>query len=186
MTGVALFFIVGSYLASRNLLVPVLVVLVASLFKLFDAYLLGLPVLHGAVGNPIFAFLLEGAAFLLLIRIFHRVNWNRTLNRALLGAGSALMAVALFPLVKFATGIPACVYPGTTVPLSVFFAPLAVAFSAITVPLGFIAGERMAASVEGISGKVKSIVLRHLISPSAAVVCLLVILAFRMLLNTGA
>ncbi len=134
MTGVALFFIVAAWVATKSYHFPVMVVLIACLFKLFDAVLLSLPVMHGAIGNPIFAFLLEGFAILLLIAIFRKQTWQKRSSRALLGGGAALIAVAMFPLVKFATGIPACVYSSTAVPLSIFFAPLPQA-SLLSVPL---------------------------------------------------
>jgi len=55
---------------------------------------------------------------------------------------SALVAVNLFPLVKFATGLPACVVPGTQYPLALYYAPWAIAISAITCPLGMMLGEK--------------------------------------------
>ena len=82
MTGVALFFIAAAWVASKSYHIPVLVVLIACLFKLFDAVLLSLPVLHGAIGNPIFAFLLEGFAILLLIAIFRKQSWQKRSSRA--------------------------------------------------------------------------------------------------------
>jgi hypothetical protein len=69
MTGVALFFIASSWILSRRVFSVALLIIIASLFKMFDAFLLSLPLQHGAVANPIFAFLMEGAAFLILIAI---------------------------------------------------------------------------------------------------------------------
>ena len=143
MTGVALFFLATTWIVTRNNLALVLIVLIASLFKLFDAVLLSLPVMHGAIGNPIFAFWMEGLAFIALIVVFRNMKWKKTSSRALLGGGAALIAVAMFPLVKYATGIPACVYPNSLVPLSILFAPVAIAFSAFTVPIGFLAGKKI-------------------------------------------
>jgi hypothetical protein len=60
---------------------------------------------------------------------------------------SALVAVNLFPLVKFATGVAPCV-TGTSYPLSLYYAPIAVALSALTVPLGVRAG----AALRGFEG----------------------------------
>ena len=183
MTGVALFFIAAAWVATKSYHIPVLVVLIACLFKLFDAVLLSLPVLHGAIGNPIFAFLLEGFAILLLIAIFRKQSWQKRSSRAWLGAGSALIAVAMFPLVKYATGIPACVHPATAVPLSIFFAPLAILFSAFTVPLGFVAGEK----IKKISGRETSkAVFRlsgSLASPLALVLCLALVFLFRLIVT---
>ena len=186
MTGVALFFIAAAWVATKSYHFPVLVVLIACLFKLFDAVLLSLPVLHGAIGNPIFAFLLEGFAILLLIAIFRKQTWQKRSSRALLGGGAALIAVAMFPLVKYATGIPACVYSSTAVPLSIFFAPIAILFSAFTVPVGFIAGERIIKiSTLGTQRSVFRLT-GSLASPLTLVICLAMVALFRMIVSSGA
>ncbi len=177
MTGVALFFIAASWSATRKLLVPVLVVMTACLFKLLDAVLLSLPVMHGAIGNPMFAFLMEGLAFLVLILGFRSDPMQKWFSRAILGAGSALIAVALFPLVKYATGVPACVYPGTSVPLSMYYSPVAVALSALTVPLGFVLGERLHYRME--NPPARRYPLRSMAPVLAFVACLLLITLFR-------
>jgi len=186
MTGVALLFIAAAWGATKSYHIPVLVVLIACLFKLFDAVLLSLPVLHGAIGNPIFAFLLEGFAILLLLAIFRKQSWQKRSSRALLGAGSALIAVAMFPLVKYATGIPACVYPGTAVPLSIFFGPIAILFSAFTVPVGFIVGERIR-KVSAL-GAPRSVfrLTGSIASPLTFVICLALVFLFRMIVTSGA
>ena len=145
MTGVALFFLAaGRRLAGRATAVAVMVGTAAA-FKLLDALLLGLPVRHGAVANPIFAFVAEGTAFLVLLALLRKELAERHLGRGLLGGLAALVAVNLFPLVRFATGIPACVVPGTAYPLSLYYAPVAIGVSMLTVPLGWLAGERLAA-----------------------------------------
>ena len=69
MTGAALFFIAAAWFVSRRILGVALLIAIACLFKMFDALLLSLPILHGAVGNPIFAFLMEGLAFLVLFTL---------------------------------------------------------------------------------------------------------------------
>ena len=142
MTGFALFFIAASWLISKRASGVILLVVVASLFKLLDAFLLSLPVLHGAVANPIFAFFLEGGAFLVCIALFKKTFLSKRSGQGLLGGASAFGAVGLFPLVKFATGIPACVVPGTGIPLSIYYAPLAIVLSALTVPFGIWFGEK--------------------------------------------
>jgi len=183
MTGVALFFIAAAWVSTKSYHIPILVVIIACLFKLFDAVLLSLPVLHGAIGNPIFAFLLEGFAILLLIAVFRKQSWQKRSSRVLLGAGSALIAVAMFPLVKYATGIPACVHPATAVPLSIFFAPLAIFFSAFTVPIGFVAGERIKKiSTNKISGSVFRL-NGSLASPLTLVLCLALVFLFRLIVT---
>jgi len=136
MTGVALFFIASSWYLTQNVLSIAFLVILTSLIKMFDALLLSLPLQHGAVANPIFAFFMEGIAFLFLIYIFNQKLKNKSSGQALLGGMTALLAVNLFPLVKFATGIPACVVAGTSYPLSLYYAPIAVAISILTVPTG--------------------------------------------------
>lgn len=183
MTGVALFFIAAAWVSTKSYHIPILVVVIACLFKLFDAVLLSLPVMHGAIGNPIFAFLLEGFAILLLIAVFRKQTWQKRSSRAWLGAGSALIAVAMFPLVKYATGIPACVYPGTAVPLSIFFAPLAILFSAFTVPVGFIAGDRIRRISS--TGTPRSVfrLTGSIASPLTLVLCLALVALFRLIVT---
>jgi hypothetical protein len=179
MTGVALFFIAACWMVSQSWRGVALLVLIAALFKLFDALLLSLPVLHGAVANPIFAFIMEGAAFLIIVSLIGaRLSKNRT-NQAFAGGLSALVAVNLFPLVKFATGIPACVAAGTGYPLSLYYAYIAVALSFITVPLGIMAGEKMSA-LEGRSiGALGAKKLHFVASPAAVIICLGIILLIR-------
>jgi hypothetical protein len=180
MTGVALFFIAAGWAATRRWFVPLLIVLVASCFKLFDALILALPVVHGAIGNPIFAFWLEGLAFVLLVVVFGRRGFTRRSSRMLLGGGSALIAVGLFPLVKFATTVPACLYPGTAVPLSIMFAPVAIVLSSVTVPLGFYLVERLLADAEGSGPILQNKAFRYLVSPATLVICLVLVFLFRL------
>ena len=114
MTGAALFFIAAAWLVSRRVLGVALIVAIACLFKMFDALLLSLPIQHGAVGNPIFAFLMEGLAFLVLFAVFAKKQKRKTGRQAILGGMSALLAVNLFPLVKFAFSLERpCPFPST-------------------------------------------------------------------------
>ncbi len=69
MTGIALFFIAASWILTRRVLGVALLIAIACFFKMFDALLLSLPIQHGAVGNPIFAFLIEGLSFFILFSI---------------------------------------------------------------------------------------------------------------------
>ena len=144
MTGVAIFFFAASFAYSRNLWSIGLVFLTASIFKLLDAFLLHLPIIHGAIANPIFGFFTEGITFLFIFAILNESLKTKRYGQALFGGVSALVAVNLFPLVKFATGISACVYPGTQYPTALYFAPIAIGLSLITCPLGFAAGEKIA------------------------------------------
>jgi len=179
MTGVALFFIAASWVVSRRILGVALLIVIASLFKMFDALLLSLPVQHGAVANPIFAFLMEGAAFLILVSIVSQKAKQQRAGQALLGGMAALLAINFFPLVKYVTGIPACVFPGTGYPLSLYYAPLAVSLSMVTVPAGQWAG----AQVEALETKLKANLskkLRYLASPATLALCLVITVLIRL------
>jgi hypothetical protein len=173
MTGVALMFMAAGWtLASRKLSLALLVV-IAGLFKMFDALLLSLPLHHGAIANPIFAFITEGLAFFILISLASEALKKRVWGQALTGGLAAILAANLFPLGKFATGIPACVYPGTSYPLSLYFLPLAVAVSLIAVPLGIRAGEKIAGfdNQAWLGDRAKS-GLAYLAAPLTLVLCL--------------
>lgn len=180
MTGAALFFLAAGWVVSRRAFGVFLMVLIASLFKMFDALLLSLPVKHGAIGNPIFAFFMEAAAFLIFVSIIKEKTAKKPAGQALLGGLAAVVAVNLFPLVKYATGIPACVAAGTGYPLSLYYIHLAVLASFITVPLGFWVGAR----VEVIeTSLIKARAMRKfnaVLSPAALVICLAVIALLRL------
>ena len=143
MTGVAFFFIAAAWAADRKALSAALIVAIAVVFKMFDAVLLSLPLRNGAVANPMFAFILEGGAFIVLAVILKEAWKRRTAGQAVWGGTAAFVSAAVFPLVKFATGTAACLVPGTTTPLAWYYAILAVGISLLTVPLGLRAGERM-------------------------------------------
>jgi len=142
MTGVALFFIAAAWASSKKVLDVGLLVGIAVLFKMFDAALLGLPIGSGAVANPAFAFILEGAAFLAVAVLLGRSRGGRTSGRIMIGGAGAFLGVAAFPLVGFVTGNAACLAAGTTIPLAWYYGPLAIALSLLTVPLGMTFGER--------------------------------------------
>lgn len=176
MTGVALFFISAVWAAGGGAAGIALTLVLVSLLKLFDALLLSLPVMGGAVANPIFAFWTEGLAFLFVFALLQGSLSTKKAGLAAGGALAALAAVNLFPMVKFATGIPACVVPGTQYPLSLYYAPIAVALSALTVPLGLLAGARIAASAERAAALGRLTPVRRF-APSAALVLSLLLIA---------
>ena len=178
MTGVALFFIATCWIISQSWRGVALLVIIASLFKLFDALLLSLPILHGAVANPIFAFVMEGTAFLIIVSLV-KGTLKKTTSQALTGGLSALVAVNLFPLVKFATGIPACVAAGTGYPLSLYYAYIAVALSLVTVPLGIMAGEKMRSLETGLIKAMGVKKYSYIASPAAVILCLVLVLLIR-------
>lgn len=178
MTGFALFFIAISWVVSKRAFGIVLLVLIASLFKLFDAFLLSLPVFHGAVANPIFAFALEGAVFLICISLWKKSFLQKRSGLGLLGGTSALGAVGLFPLVKFVTGIPACVAAGTGIPLSIVYAPLAIVLAFFAVPMGFWLGEKFE---DSFLGEQRLPRLNALVSPLALLICLAIVTFIRLI-----
>ena len=181
MTGVALFFIAVCWIISRNVLGVAMLVLIASLFKMFDALLLSLPVIHGAVANPIFAFIMEGAAFLVIVSLIKDRLFQKKSGQAISGGLAALMAVNLFPLVKYATGIPACVVAGTGYPLSLYYAYVAVAISLVTVPLGILVGIKIRAFEAGIVRTSDSKILQYVVSPVTVILCMLIIVLIRVI-----
>ena len=180
MTGVALLFIAAAWVLTRRAAGIVLMVALVTLMKLFDSLLLSLPVKNGAVANPIFAFWMEALAFLLVIAIIKEALAKKSYGQAALGAGAALLAVNLFPLVNFATGIPACVYAGTGYPLALYYAPIAVGLSALTVPLGFWIGERIAVTESAHEAFVRGKAFRYWLSPVTLAVSLLLMAVLRL------
>lgn len=180
MTGVALFFIASSWFLTQNIIYVALLIILTSLIKMFDAFLLSLPLQHGAVANPIFAFFMEGAAFLILIYIFNEKLKQKGGGQAILGGMAALLAVNLFPLVKYVTGIHACVVSGTAYPLSLYYAPLAVLISSATVPLGAWAGAKIKGFEAQLKPSPRSRKLRYLISPATIILSLAIIAILRL------
>jgi hypothetical protein len=122
---------------------------------------------------------MEALAFLLVIAVIRESLAQKRHGQAALGAGAALLAVNVFPLVKFATGIPACV-TGTGYPLSLYYAPIAVGLSLILVPAGFWLGERIAASESAHEEFVRGKAFRYWLSPGALLVSLLLMAVLRL------
>jgi hypothetical protein len=175
MTAVALFFIAATWILTRHFIGLVIAVFLVSLMKMFDAFLLSLPLRHGAVANPIFAFWTEALAFLVIVLVLKETLVQKKSGQAVLGGLSALAAVNLFPLAKFATGIPACIFPGTNYPLSLYYAPLAVGLSLLTVPLGFLVGEKIAVAQAKQAALGQMRASRYIVTPAALILCLLII-----------
>ena len=180
MTGVALFFMAAGWVVSRRISGVMLIALIGSLFKLFDALLLSLPIKHGAIGNPIFAFFMEAFAFLLLVAIIKDKMTQKPVGQGLLGGTAAALAVNLFPLVKYATGIPACVVSGTGYPLSLYYIHVAVLTSLVTVPLGFLAGAKMESFKARLIKSRAQKKLEYILSPVAVILCLVIIALLRL------
>lgn len=180
MTGVALFFMAAGWAVSKRAVAVFFMVLIAAFFKMFDALLLSLPLNHGAIGNPIFAFVMEAIAFVVIISMLKEKMAKRPGGQALLGGLAAVLAVNLFPLVKFATGVPACLAPGTAYPLSLYYIHFAVLTSLMSVPLGFFVGEK----IEVLQSQwVRTQSMRKLnivLSPAVLILCLVIITLLRL------
>ena len=180
MTSVALFFIAASWAIIRRILGVILLVAIACSFKIFDALLLSLPLSHGAIANPIFAFITQGFGFIVFISLLQRFFRQDRNKHIATGGASAAFSAGIFPLVKFVTGNPACVYPGTTIPLAIVFAPLAILLSCISVPLGFLAAGKLSAVSATYSIKSSKTALNFIVSPSTLVFCLILVALFRL------
>jgi hypothetical protein len=181
MTGVALFFMAAGWVLTRRILCVVLMILIAAGFKMFDALLLGYSLNHGAIGNPIFAFVMEGLAFLVIVAVLKRTLTQKPAGQALAGGMSALLAANLFPLVRFATGVPACVAAGTGYPLSLYYIHIAVAVSMATVPLGFLLGAQIRAWSSRLSESSPHNRWAFALSPAALALCLAIVALIRMI-----
>ncbi len=180
MTGVALFFLSAGWRISRKTFGVFLMVVIAASFKMFDALLLSLPLRHGAVGNPIFAFFMESIALVVFLALIKEKLIKKPAGQALLGGMAALLAVNLFPLVKYATGIPACVIPGTGYPLSLYYIHFAVLASSVTVPLGFWTGEKLEAYSSQWRNATAGKKLGYIVSPTALIFCLIILVLLRL------
>lgn len=181
MTGVALFFLAAGWVISRKTFGVLLMVLVAAFFKMFDALLLCLPLKHGAIGNPIFAFFMEAIAFIVIITLLKEKIIQKLTGQALLGGIAAMLAVNLFPLVKYATGIPACVIPGTGYPLSLYYIHFAILTSSVTVPLGFWMGVKLEIYKSKWRKVPSTKKFDYILSPAALILCLVIIALLRLI-----
>lgn len=179
MMGVAILFLALSIAYAKRWHAALIVLGVAAAFKLLDAFLLGLPILHGAVANPIFGFVTEALAFVFLFAVLDTHLKERLHGRVILGGLSALLAVNLFPFVGHFTGIPACVVAGTQFPLSLYYAPVAVGLSMVTCPLGTILGEKLAVGAVEQVGSRRLRFLIRVTAPAISVFCLAVMILFR-------
>jgi len=180
LTGLAFFWVSFIWSITRKLLPVLIIVGMAILFKLLDALLLPVAWNHGSILNPSYAFVTILVGFSLLILLFKNQFSSKLRNRILLGAGAAIIATAMFPLVRFATGSAACFYASTNIPLAVYTAPVAIVISMITVPLGY----RAALWYTGISrdeNRIQPSILSRLWSPAVLVCCILIITLIRII-----
>ncbi len=175
MTGIAIFFFALAYGLTNKAGTAVILLGIASALKLLDAYLLHLPILHGAVANPIYAFVTEATAFIFVVYIVGEKFKNSLSGNAIMGALSALIAANLFPMVKIFTGIPACVLPGTNYPLALYYLPVSVGIAFISCPLGVYTGKELA----GVTERNRKSILVKVIPQVATILSIVFILLLR-------
>jgi hypothetical protein len=181
LTGLAFFWLSMVWSITRSI-IPVLVIVgIAMLFKWLDALLLHVAWNHGSIVNPIYAFFTIMVGFMLLMLLFRKRFSKNLFNRILVGAGGAVIACALFPLAKFTTGIPACTYASTNIPLIIYTAPVAIILSMITVPLGFRAAIWYTEKIQAINSEGSGSLLARLWSPAVVICCLLIITLVRII-----
>ncbi len=143
MTGWAVCCLSAGYHATRRLWAPAALLAVAAGLKMLDAAVLGLPVGHGSVVNPVFAFAVQAVLLVVLAAV---VRWAKADGRAVDMAAGGLIglgAAGLFPLAGFVTGSPACVHAGTTLPVAIVYAPLSAALGSVAYPLGRVLAEHL-------------------------------------------
>jgi len=180
LTGIAFFWVSFIWSVTRKLLPVLIIVGMAILFKLFDALLLPVAWNHGSILNPAYAFMTLLVGFSLLILLFKKQFSSKLVNRILVGAGAAIIATAMFPLVRFVTGSAACLYASTNIPLAIYTAPVAIAISMITVPLGYLAaGWYTGRVMENI--QTHPSLLTRLWSPALLITCILIIAMIRII-----
>jgi hypothetical protein len=111
-------------------------------------------------------------------RFRHSPSRHHSLS-AMSGGLAALLAVNVFPLVKYATGIPACVVAGTGYPLSLYYAYVAVVLSLATVPLGVFVGKKVLAVESRFIRSIGAKTIQYVVSPATIVLCLLITILIR-------
>jgi len=181
LTGLAFFWLSFVWSATRSFVSIILLVVIAMLFKWLDALLLQVAWNHGSVLNPMYAFFTIMLGFLLLLGLFRNRFSAKLMNRILVGAGAAVIATALFPLAKFATGNPACMYASTNIPLVVYTAPVAIILSMMTVPLGFTAATWYSRVIQGARSERPATLMAKIWSPAVVLCCLLIITLVRII-----
>ncbi|HER07793.1 MAG TPA: hypothetical protein ENO20_02680 [Bacteroides sp.] len=181
LTGIAFFWVSFVYSLTRSIF-PVLIILaVVVFFKMLDAFLLPVTWNHGSILNPVFAFFMLAAGFLVLIALFRDRFFSALTNRIAVGAGAALVAALLFPLAGFVTGSKACVFAATNIPQSIYTAPVAMIIAMSTVPLGYFAARRYADYMSGSRHERTRPVLARLWAPAVVIGCLLIVTIVRLI-----
>ena len=181
LTGIAFFWLSFVWSISRKYLPILIIVGIAVLFKFLDALLLPVAWNHGSILNPVFAFFTLMLGFMLFSTLFRKGFASLLKHRVMVGAGAAVVATALFPLVKFASGTPACLYAATNIPLAIYTAPVAIVISMITVPLGFKAAGWYTQSTLQNQSISSATFIARVWSPAVVICCLLIVTLIRII-----
>ncbi|MDD5766932.1 MAG: hypothetical protein PHW79_11880, partial [Candidatus Marinimicrobia bacterium] len=142
MTGVVAFFLAFGFSAIRKFRYLWISLAVVILFKMLDAALLQLPKIHMKIDNSVFGIVLEVLAMMVGVNLIRGKLSEKLSGKMLTGGLYAVLAVGLFPAVHFFTGTPACLMPGTNIPLSLYCSPIAIGLSTLLFPLGVFLGSR--------------------------------------------
>jgi len=142
LTGTALLFVSTAYYTGAARWMLVLPLLLAMGAKTAGAAALGRPILSGAVANPCYAYVMEVVALVVVLALADSRKMGRLPYAAAAGALAGLLAVNLFVPVEHVTGVPPCIHEPTGMLLAIHYAHIAVALSAVTVPLGRALGLR--------------------------------------------
>jgi len=148
MTGLVGFLLIFGQTVSRRLPYLAIPLTIVIIFKALDAWMLHLPAMHGSIGNPVFAMFLEVGALAGVVAVSKPYEKQRYVYQIGAGALYAILAVIFFPMVKYFTGVPACVVSGTSIPLCLYYAPLAILIAGGAFPLGIALGLRTSLKLE--------------------------------------
>ncbi len=181
LTGIAFFWLSFLWSVTRKYLPILIIVGIAILFKFLDALLLSVAWNHGSILNPVFAFFTLLLGFVLFSTLFRKGFSSRLMSRIMVGAGAAIVATALFPLVKFASGTPACLYAATNIPLAIYTAPVTIVISMITVPLGYKAASWYTHVFLNNQTMYPASFMARVWSPAVVICCLLIITLIRII-----
>lgn len=147
MTAGAIFFVAVAYHGGRRSFRLAVLPAVALALKLLDTLILGVPLSSPAILNPAYAMITEFLMFLFIVSFTASKKessfWGRWGIGAMIGLGSALS----FVFVGSFTGVPACRVTGTSIPVSLAYAPLTLTVSAVA----FAAGRSMGALMSRIA-----------------------------------
>lgn len=136
LCGLSYLFIAMSFALAGGARGPLVALVITVAVKLMSGALLGLSLSGGAIANPIFAFVTEVSAFLIVVAALNRIAMGPVLKASITGIAASALAVLAFPLVKWCTGVPACLKSGTGIYLAYYYSYVAIAIAAAVSPIG--------------------------------------------------